>query len=72
MTDYFIHFINTLDPNGSSSPRAQAAWPKYDLERPRLLTFLPEHKMPSVVVTDDDFREEQMVFFAEMAKRYTM
>jgi len=72
MTDYFIRFINTLDPNGSSSPRAQAEWPRYDPERPRLLTFLPNDKKPSVVVTDDNFRKEQMDWFAKMAKRYRM
>jgi acetylcholinesterase len=72
MTDYFIRFINTLDPNGSPSPRAQVEWPRYDPERPQLLTFLPEHKKPSVVVTDDSFRKEQMDFFAGMAKRYKM
>jgi acetylcholinesterase len=72
MTDYFIRFINTLDPNGSASPRARVEWPKYDPEQPQLLTFLPEHKNPSVVVTDDNFRKEQIDFFAEMAKRYRM
>jgi len=72
MTDYFIRFINTLDPNGSTSPRAQAEWPKYDPERPLLLTFLPEHANPSVIVTDDNFRQEQMEWFAEMTKRYSM
>ena len=72
MADYFIRFINTLDPNGSSSPRAQVEWPRYDPERPRLLTFLPERKEPSVIVTEDDFRKEPMEFFAEMAKRYRM
>ena len=72
MADYFIRFINTLDPNGSSSPRAQAEWPRYDTEQPRLMTFLPEYKEPSVVVTDDDFRKEQIELFVEMAKRYRM
>ena len=60
MTDYFIRFINTLDPNGSSSPRAQVEWPKYDPERPRLLTFLPEREEVPVTVTEDDFRKEQI------------
>jgi carboxylesterase type B len=72
MTDYFIRFVNTLDPNGSPSPRAQAEWPRYDPERPQLLTFLPEYVKPSVVVTDDNFRKEPMDWFAEMAKRYRM
>jgi carboxylesterase type B len=72
MADYFIRFINTLDPNGSSSSRAQVEWPRYDPERPQLLTFLPEYKEPSVVVTDDDFRKEQLEWFAGMAKRYRM
>ena len=72
MTDYFIQFINTLDPNGSSSPRAQAEWPRYDPELPQLLTFLPEHKNPSVIVTDDNFRKEQIEWFAEISKRYRM
>ena len=69
MSDYFIWFINALDPNGSSSTRAQVGWPRYDPERPRLLTFLPEHKKPSAVVKDDNFRKEFMEWFAEMAKR---
>lgn len=72
MADYFIRFVNTLDPNGSSSPRARVEWPKYHPERPRSLTFLPEREKPSVVVTNDDFRKEQMAWFAEMAKRYRM
>jgi len=72
MTDYFIRFVNTLDPNGSPSPRAQVEWPRYDPERPRLLTFLPEHKEPSVIVTEDNFRKEPIEFFAEMSKRYRM
>lgn len=62
MVDYFIRFINTLDPNGSPSPRAQVEWPRYD----------PEHKKPSVIVTDDNFRKEQMEWFADMMKRYKM
>ena len=72
MVDYFIRFINTLDPNGSSDPRAQVEWPRYDPERPQLLTFLPEHEKPSVVLTDDSFRKEQMEWLAEMMKRYRM
>lgn len=72
MADYFIRFINTLDPNGSSSPRAQVKWPRYDTEQPRLLTFLPEYEDPSVIVTDDDFRNEQTEFFVGLAGRYRM
>lgn len=72
MADYFIRFINTLDPNGSSSPRAQVKWPSYEPERPRLLTFLPEYKEPSLIVTDDDFRKEPMEWIAELSKRYRM
>ena len=72
MTDYFIRFVNTLDPNGSSSPRAQVEWPRYDPEQPRLLTFLPEYKESPVILTEDDFIKEPMDFFADMAKRYRM
>ena len=72
MADYFIRFINTLDPNGSSSPRAQVEWPTYDTENLRLLTFLPDYNEPSVIVTDDNFRKEQIELFVEMAKRYRM
>ena len=72
MTDYFIRFINTLDPNGSSSPRAQVEWPRYDPERPLLLTFLPEYEKFPVTVTEDNFRKEPMDFFAKLAKRYRM
>jgi acetylcholinesterase len=72
MADYFIRFVNTLDPNGSSSPRAQVEWPRYDAERPQLLTFLPEHEEHSAVLTDDDFRKEQIEWFAELAQRYRM
>jgi hypothetical protein len=73
-SDYFLHFANTLDPNGSISPRAQLAWPKYSTGSKDLLTFLPNRGpgTPLVGLEKDTYREEAIAWFEEKAMKYQL
>ena len=50
LTDYFIHFVNHLDPNGAGVP----VWPRYTLESKKALTLL-DGDTP-VTIGKDDYR----------------
>lgn len=62
LTDYLIHFVNHLDPNGSGL----LSWPKYDTTTGSvpLLTFL-DGLIPRVI-TQDTFRQEAIAHSIEM------
>ena len=74
MMDYFLHFANTLDPNGSISPRAQLAWPKYSTESEDLLTFLPNRgpDAPLVGLEKDTYRQEGLAWLETKAAKYQL
>ena len=50
MTDYFVRFVNHLDPNGAGVP----VWPRYALESKKVLTLL-DGDTP-VTIGKDDYR----------------
>ena len=67
MADYFIRFVNHLDPNGPSpisNPTInngsipELHWPQYDLNNPQLLTFLDGDVAETL--TPDTYRKEGM------------
>ena len=61
MTDFLVHFVNTLDPNGGSLPH----WPVYSTRAPKLMGFV-EEKDTSLTIIPDTFREEQMQFLTQL------
>ena len=60
LTDYFIHFVNHLDPNGASVP----AWPRFTLDSKKLLTFLDGNT--PIIVGKDEYRTEGMNLLTEL------
>ncbi|KAI0761913.1 hypothetical protein BC629DRAFT_1652887, partial [Irpex lacteus] len=59
MTDYLIHFVNYLDPNGqwsNNQVEKSLYWPRYRLANPQLLTLLDGLK--SMEIGLDNFRGE--------------
>lgn len=61
LTDYIIHFVNNLDPNGASVPE----WPQYTTSSPQLLTLL-DGLIPSII-TQDTYRAEPIAFLQQLA-----
>ena len=50
LTDYLVHFVNHLDPNGADVP----VWPRYTLGSKKALTLL-DGDTP-VTIGKDDYR----------------
>ena len=48
MADMFIHFVNTLDPNGADPKKY---WPKYNVEEPIMLAFTGNDTLDYVLDT---------------------
>ncbi|KAI0790999.1 carotenoid ester lipase precursor [Abortiporus biennis] len=63
LTDYVIHFVNYLDPNGSSG----SSWPKYDpsSSSPKLMTFL-DGLIPRTI-SADTYRKDAMDFVTTLS-----
>ncbi|KAH9030332.1 carotenoid ester lipase precursor [Lactarius pseudohatsudake] len=61
LTDYLIHFVTTLDPNGGSGPH----WPQYTTSSPQLLTLL-DGAVPATI-TLDTYRVDGMNFLTELS-----
>lgn len=61
MTDFFVRFVNTLDPNAGSGTH----WPAYTVESPNLLAFV-EGDTPLEVIPDT-FRQEAMEFLTALS-----
>jgi acetylcholinesterase len=59
LTDYLVHFVNKLDPNGPLVSGATFNWPRYELSNPQLLTFL-DAPQPPLELTPDNFRVQGM------------
>ncbi|KAI0819594.1 carotenoid ester lipase precursor [Trametes gibbosa] len=60
MTDYFVRFVNTLDPNGGS----EIEWPAYTRESPQLLAFV-DGDTPLKTIPDT-FREKEIEFLTQL------
>ena len=71
MTDFFVRFVNTLDPNDSSNAKGATArgpafhWPAYTAQAPQLLAF-QEGATPLAVI-QDTFRKEAIDFVMELS-----
>ncbi|KAN0141650.1 Alpha/Beta hydrolase fold [Lactarius tabidus] len=50
LTDYLIHFVTNLDPNGGSSVQ----WPQYTTSSRQLLTFLDD-PVTNITITQDTY-----------------
>ncbi|KAH8983925.1 carotenoid ester lipase precursor [Lactarius akahatsu] len=61
LTDYLIHFVTNLDPNGRSGPH----WPQYTTSSPQLLTLL-DGAVPADI-TLDTYRADGMNFLTELS-----
>ncbi|KAH9934520.1 Alpha/Beta hydrolase protein [Epithele typhae] len=65
LQDLFIHFANTLDPNGT--PGVAQAWPKYSEKAPVLLDFSGNSTLR---LTDDTYRGKQIDFLVDLSQQY--
>lgn len=61
MADLFIHFVNTLDPNGA--PGITQEWPKYDNANPVLLEF---SENTTLGLMNDTYREDAIDFLIQL------
>lgn len=66
LSDYFINFVNTLDPNSAEV----LEWPRYSSGLPALLTLTDQ--IADISVSADTFREEQIEFLNQLALKYTI
>ena len=62
MTDYLIHFVTNLDPNGGSSPQ----WPQYTTSSRLLLTFVDD-PVTNITITRDTYRTEGIGFLTKIS-----
>ena len=62
LTDYLIHFVTNLDPNGGSSPQ----WPQYTTSSRQLLTFLDD-PVTNITITRDTYRTDGMEFLTKLS-----
>lgn len=61
MTNYLIHFVNNLDPNGGSEHN----WPKYTKEDPNLLIF--QDGFIPIATDKDTYRKDGLEFLTELS-----
>ena len=61
MTDFFVRFVNSLDPNESGA----TDWPEYTVADTQMLVF-QEGATPLTVIKDT-FRKEAMDFLMELS-----
>ncbi|KAI0091742.1 carotenoid ester lipase precursor [Irpex rosettiformis] len=66
LTDYLVHFVNHLNPNGNGSVH----WPRYTTSHPVLTTFL-DGAVPSTL-EKDDFREEPIRYMNKLLLKYPL
>jgi hypothetical protein len=74
---YLINFVNTLDPNvgkkGATTTFKLIEWPEYTRDSRVLLTALDANAstgIPSLEITKDDYREEQLKFLTRLFAEY--
>jgi carboxylesterase type B len=66
LTNYLIHFVVNLDPNGFGL----TPWPKYTTSSPQMLTFL-DGLFPTII-TQDTFRREGIDFITNVSLAHPM
>ncbi len=66
LTDYLVHFVNYLNPNGMNGTE----WPLYTLSKPALMTFL-DGTTPRELGTDD-FREGPLGYLNSLLVKYPL
>ncbi|KAH9913483.1 Alpha/Beta hydrolase protein, partial [Epithele typhae] len=64
LQDIFIHFANTLDPNGAANVTQN--WPMYNASNPVLLEFSGN---TTLSLTNDTYREAPIEFLIEMGQK---
>ncbi|EMD31127.1 hypothetical protein CERSUDRAFT_89451 [Gelatoporia subvermispora B] len=64
MTDFLINFVNKLNPNNETG----VFWPQYNTSFRAMMTFLDG--TPSLNITQDTYREEQINLMIEMGQKY--
>ncbi|EIW59806.1 carotenoid ester lipase precursor [Trametes versicolor FP-101664 SS1] len=69
MTDFLIHFVNHLDPNGANGS-VTPAWPRYTPESPQLMTFV-DGATP-LVISEDTFRADAIALVQELSLKYLL
>jgi carboxylesterase type B len=62
MTDYLIHFVTNMDPNGQGGRLIN--WPPYTTESAKLLTFL-DGLIP-LDITLDNYRADAIALLTEV------
>ena len=60
LTDYFVNFVNNLDPNGPTV----LEWPKYNTSTVQAMT-LQDGATP-LALEPDTYREEAIAFLAQL------
>jgi acetylcholinesterase len=65
LTDYLVHFVNHLDPNGPLITGETFEWPPYTISSPQLLTLL-DTPSPAMELTMDTFRTDGINFITEL------
>ncbi|KAF8260204.1 carotenoid ester lipase precursor [Lactarius quietus] len=62
LTDYLIHFVTNLDPNGGASPQ----WPQYTTASRQLLTLL-DNPVTNITITQDTYRTDGTEFLTKLS-----
>ena len=68
--DYFINFVNHLNPNGDGSSQSVETWPQYTLANPALMTFLDGSTHQEI--TQDTFRQDAIGNVTELLLKYPL
>ena len=61
LTDFLVHFVTHLDPNGGLSPY----WPRYTTSSRKLMTLL-DSEVTNRTITLDTYRAEGMEFITKL------
>ncbi|GJE92632.1 carotenoid ester lipase precursor [Phanerochaete sordida] len=67
LADYYINFVNHLNPNIGANV---TAWPQYDTRGREVLTLLDG--TPNITVTNDSYREEPIAYLTELSLKYPL
>ncbi len=67
MKDYFIRFINNLDPNGRIG--FGVPWPQWDVNKPKAIVFQQSNVFPIVEIADN-YRTAAMDYVVNMSLLY--
>ena len=62
LTDFLVHFVTNLDPNGGLSQQ----WPRYTTSSPQLMTLL-DSQVTNRTITLDTYRVEGTDFITKLS-----